>query len=53
MDRFSLMDAQWKKMRLFCLGKATDPGRTGGDARLNPTSFAAAIYLGAAIINSR
>lgn len=34
MDRFSLTDAQWEKMQPFCLGKATDPGRTGGDARL-------------------
>ena len=34
MDRFSLTDAQWEKMELFCLGKPTDPGRTGGDCRL-------------------
>src|ERR1700716_68789 len=34
MDRFCLTDAQWEKMRIFCLGKPTDPGRTGGDARL-------------------
>ena len=34
MDRFSLTDAQWEKMERFCLGKPTDPGRTGGDARL-------------------
>ena len=34
MDRFSLTDAQWTKMEPFCLGKLTDPGRTGGDARL-------------------
>src|SRR5215212_2016862 len=34
MDRFSLTDAQWEKMEPFCLGKPTDPGRTGGDARL-------------------
>ena len=34
MDRFSLTDAQWETMQPFCLGKATDPGRTGGDARL-------------------
>ncbi len=34
MDRFILTDAQWKKMQPFCLGKPTDPGRTGGDARL-------------------
>ena len=34
MDRFSLTDAQWEKMQPFCLGKASDPGRTGGDARL-------------------
>jgi transposase len=34
MDRFSLTDVQWEKMQPFCLGKASDPGRTGGDARL-------------------
>ena len=34
MDRFSQTDAQCEKMRPFGLGKATDPGRTGGDARL-------------------
>ena len=34
MDRFVLTDAQWEKMQPFCLGKPTDPGRTGGDARL-------------------
>src|ERR1700709_1467746 len=34
MDRFSLTDAQWEKMEPFCLGKPTDPGRTGGDCRL-------------------
>jgi len=30
----TLTDAQWEKMQPFCLGKPTDPGRTGGDARL-------------------
>ncbi len=34
MGRFSLPDAQWEKMGPFGLGKPTDPGRTGGDARL-------------------
>ena len=34
MNRFSLTDAQWEKMGPFCLGKPTDPGRTGGDNRL-------------------
>ena len=34
MDRFVLTDAQWLKMEPLCLGKATDPGRTGGDGRL-------------------
>ena len=29
-----LTDAQWAKMDPHCLGKATDPGRTGGDGRL-------------------
>jgi transposase len=33
-DRFCLTDEQWSKMQPFCLGKPTDPGRTGGDARL-------------------
>ena len=26
--------SQWEKMQPFCLGKPTDPGRTGGDCRL-------------------
>jgi transposase len=34
MDRFCLTDAQWAKMELHCLGKPSDPGRTGGDNRL-------------------
>lgn len=34
MGRFSLTDSQWEKMGPFCLGKPTDPGRTGGDTRL-------------------
>jgi transposase len=34
MDRFCLTDAQWEKMQPFCLGKPSDPGRTGGDCRL-------------------
>lgn len=34
MDRLSLTDAQWAKMEPHCLGKATDPGRTGSDGRL-------------------
>lgn len=34
MDRFSLTDAQWEKMKPCCLGKPTDPGRTGSDNRL-------------------
>ena len=34
MDRFVLTDAQWAKMEPLCLGKATDPGRTGGDGRM-------------------
>ncbi len=33
MDRFCLTEAQWKKMQPFWLGKSSDPGRTGGDAR--------------------
>ena len=34
MDRFYLTDAQWAKMEPHRLGKAADPGRTGGDGRL-------------------
>jgi hypothetical protein len=34
MDRFVLTDAQWAKMEPHCLGKVSDPGRTGGDNRL-------------------
>ena len=34
MHRFVLKDAQWAKMEPLCLGKPTDPGRTGGDNRL-------------------
>ena len=34
MVRICLSDAQWEKMAPHCLGKASDPGRTGGDGRL-------------------
>lgn len=34
MERFVLTDAQWAKMEPHCLGKATDPGRSGRDNRL-------------------
>lgn len=34
MDRFVLTDVQWAKMEPICLGKASDPGRSGGDNRL-------------------
>ena len=33
MERFVLTDAQWAKMEPHCLGKPTDPGRSGGDSR--------------------
>ena len=33
MDRFVLTDAQWAKMEPHCLGKPTDPGRSGADNR--------------------
>ncbi len=33
MDRTVLTDAQWAKMEPHCLGKATDPGRSGMDNR--------------------
>lgn len=29
-----MTDAQWAKMEPYCLGKPTDPGRTGMDGRL-------------------
>ena len=28
-----MTDAQWERIEPHCLGKARDPGRTGGDAR--------------------
>ena len=34
MPRFCLTDAQWAKMEPLCLGKPSDPGRTGSDGRL-------------------
>jgi len=34
MERFILTDAQWAKMEPHCLGKPTDPGRSGRDNRL-------------------
>jgi transposase len=34
MDRFVLTDAQWAKMEPHCLGKRSDPGRSGTDNRL-------------------
>jgi len=34
MDRFCITDTQWAKMAPHCLGKPTDPGRTGGDGRM-------------------
>jgi transposase len=34
MIRTILTDAQWAKMEPHCLGKKSDPGRTGGDGRL-------------------
>jgi transposase len=33
MDRNILTDAQWAKIEPHCLGKRTDPGRSGGDNR--------------------
>ena len=33
MERFVLSDAQWAKMEPHCLGKPTDPGRSGSDNR--------------------
>lgn len=34
MERFVLTDAQWAKMEPHCLGKASDPGRSGRNNRL-------------------
>jgi len=34
MVRMILTDAQWKKMAPHCLGKPSDPGRSGNDNRL-------------------
>ena len=34
MERFCISDHQWAKMEAFCLGKISDPGRSGGDNRL-------------------
>lgn len=34
MDRLCITDAQWAAMAPHCLGKPTDPGRTGGDGRM-------------------
>ena len=33
-ERFVISDRQWALMAPHCLGKKTDPGRTGGDGRL-------------------
>jgi len=34
MDRLILTDTQWAKMEPHCLGKPSDPGRSGKDNRL-------------------
>jgi transposase len=34
MERLVLTDAQWAKMEPHCLGKASDPGRSGANNRL-------------------
>src|ERR1700756_873396 len=33
MDRYVLSDAQWARMEPHCLGKKSDPGRSGEDNR--------------------
>ena len=33
-DRYVITDRQWAMIEPQCLGKKSDPGRTGGDARL-------------------
>src|SRR5271163_1116906 len=39
MERFVLTDAQWAKMEPHCLGKPTDPVRTGSPWRDLPPLF--------------
>ncbi len=34
MERFVLTDAQWAQIEPHCLGKPTDPGRSGGNKLL-------------------
>src|ERR1700756_1081918 len=34
MERYVLTDAQWAKMEPHCLGKKSDPGRSGENNRL-------------------
>lgn len=34
MDRFVLTNAQWAKIEPHCLGKPTEPGRSGRNNRL-------------------
>lgn len=38
-DRFVITDRMWELMEPHCLGKPTDPGRTGGDCRLFMEGF--------------
>ena len=33
-DRFLLSDYQWRLIEPYCLGKKSDPGRTGNNTRL-------------------
>ena len=33
-ERYIITDRQWGKIEPHCLSKKSDPGRTGGDARL-------------------
>ena len=33
-ERFVITDQMWELMESHCLGKKSDPGRTGGDTRL-------------------
>src|SRR5271168_1355339 len=40
MERFVLTDAQWAKMERYCLGKPTDPGRSGAVDRADRKSLA-------------
>lgn len=49
MGRLLLTDAQWAKLEPHCLGKPTDPGRSGRNNRL----FLEAVLCGAKVVISQ